>query len=142
MRKFVVIAALLIATCGAVALAASVSSSDGGADIIAQWKLGRMYANGDGVKRDDFRAFEYFRGIADAHAEEAPDTPQGRVVAGAFVALGNYYLEGIPETARLAGPWVCSGWECLIGKTRSPPSFGAPPTRPRPTSVPGANGAG
>jgi uncharacterized protein len=99
MRKFVVIAALLIATRVAGALAASVSGSDGGADIIAQWKLGRMYANGDGVKRDNLRAFEYFRGIADAHAEEAPDTPQGRLVAGAFVALGNYYLEGIPETA-------------------------------------------
>jgi TPR repeat protein len=66
---------------------------------IAQWKLGRMYADGDGVKQDDLRAFEYFRGIADAHAEEAPGTPQARFVANAFVALGNYYLEGIPDTA-------------------------------------------
>jgi uncharacterized protein len=99
MRKSVVTAALLIATCGAGALAASLSGSDSGADIIAQWKLGRMYADGDGVKRDDLRAFEYFRGIADAYADEAPDTPQGRFVASAFVALGNYYLEGIPDTA-------------------------------------------
>jgi TPR repeat protein len=66
---------------------------------IAQWKLGRMYADGDGVKQDELRAFEYFRGIADAHAEEAPGTPQARFVANAFVALGNYYLEGIPDTA-------------------------------------------
>jgi TPR repeat protein len=66
---------------------------------IAQWKLGRMYADGDGVKQDELRAFEYFRGIADAHAEEAPGTPQARFVANAFVALGNYYLEGIPGTA-------------------------------------------
>jgi TPR repeat protein len=66
---------------------------------VAQWKLGRMYADGDGVKHDDLRAFEYFRGIADAHAEEAPGTPQARFVANAFVALGNYYLEGIPDTA-------------------------------------------
>jgi hypothetical protein len=58
-----------------------------------------MYADGDGVKRDDLRAFEYFRGIADAYADEAPDTPQGRFVASAFVALGNYYLDGIPDTA-------------------------------------------
>jgi TPR repeat protein len=99
MRKFTVIAALVIATCGAGALPASVSGSDSGADIISQWKLGRMYADGDGVKRDDFRAFEYFRGIADVHADEAPDTPQARFVASAFVALGNYYLEGIPDTA-------------------------------------------
>src|SRR5688572_4079322 len=27
---------------------------------IAQWKLGRMYADGDGVPRDDLRAFKYF----------------------------------------------------------------------------------
>jgi TPR repeat protein len=97
MRKLLVIAALMIANCGAGALAAY--RSDGGADIAAQWKLGRMYADGDGVKQDDLRAFEYFRGIADAHADEAPDTPQARFVASAFVALGNYYLEGIPNTA-------------------------------------------
>jgi uncharacterized protein len=67
-------------------------------DVIAQWKLGRMYAAGDGVKKDDLRAFEVFRGIADAHAEEAPRTPQAWIVANAFVALGNYYFEGIPDT--------------------------------------------
>ena len=54
----------------------------------AGWKLARMYADGDGVREDDLRAFEYFRGIADAHAEEPPGTPQARFVANAFVALG------------------------------------------------------
>ena len=62
----------------------------------ATWKLGRMYAEGDGVERSDLRAFEYFRAIADAHADELPGTPQARFVASAFVALGNYYLDGIP----------------------------------------------
>jgi TPR repeat protein len=71
---------------------------------IAQWKLGRMYADGDGVNRDDLRAFEYFRGIAEAHADEAPGTAQARFVANAFVALGNYYLEGIPDTSVKADP--------------------------------------
>jgi uncharacterized protein len=71
---------------------------------VAQWKLGRMYADGDGVKQDELRAFEYFRGIADDHAEEPPGTPQARFVANAFVALGNYYLEGIPGTAIKADP--------------------------------------
>jgi TPR repeat protein len=61
----------------------------------ATWKLGRMYAEGDGVERSDLRAFEYFRAIADAHADEPPGTPQARFVASAFVALGNYYLDGI-----------------------------------------------
>lgn len=65
---------------------------------LAQWKLGRMYAEGDGVAQNDLKAFEYFRRIADGHAEDNPDTPQARFVANAFVALGHYYLEGIPQT--------------------------------------------
>jgi TPR repeat protein len=67
---------------------------------VAQWKLGRMYAEGTGVPRDDVRAFEYFRGIANAHAEDNPGTPQARFVANAFVALGSYYLEGIPNALK------------------------------------------
>jgi uncharacterized protein len=65
---------------------------------MAQWKLGRMYAEGDGVAQNDLKAFEYFRGIADSHADDNPDTPQARFVANAFVALGHYYLDGIPQT--------------------------------------------
>ena len=65
---------------------------------LAQWKLGRMYAEGDGVVQNDLKAFEYFRRIADSHADDYPDTPQARFVANAFVALGHYYLEGIPKT--------------------------------------------
>ena len=65
---------------------------------LAQWKLGRMYAEGDGVTQDDLKAFEYFRRIADGHADDNPNTPQSRFVANAFVSLGHYYLEGIPNT--------------------------------------------
>jgi uncharacterized protein len=73
---------------------------------VAQWKLGRMYADGDGVPRDDLRAFNYFSQIANSHPDEAPGTPQARFVANAFVALGHYYLTGIlnskvtPDRAR------------------------------------------
>ncbi len=71
---------------------------------MAQWKLGRMYAEGDGVQQDDKRAFEYFRRIADSHADDNPGTPQARFVANAFVALGHYYLDGIPRTTIKADP--------------------------------------
>jgi exopolysaccharide production negative regulator len=71
---------------------------------LAQWKLGRMYAEGDGVERSDLRAFEYFRRIADAYADDSPGTPQARFVANAFVALGHYYLDGIPDSAVKADP--------------------------------------
>ena len=69
-----------------------------GGHPIAQWKLGRMYANGDGVTQDDLRAFEYFSRIANAHAEDSPSAPQAAIVANAFVALGRYYLSGIPNS--------------------------------------------
>ena len=71
---------------------------------LAQWKLGRMYAEGDGVPRNELRAFQYFSRIANSHAEDSPDLPQSRFVANAFVQLGHYYLEGIPETAVKADP--------------------------------------
>jgi TPR repeat protein len=61
-----------------------------GGHPIAQWKLGRMYASGDGVAQDDMRAFEYFSRIANAHAEDSPSAPQAQIVANAFVALGRY----------------------------------------------------
>ena len=69
-----------------------------GGHPMAQWKLGRMYADGDGVAQDDLRAFEYFSRIANAHAEDSPSAPQAAIVANAFVALGRYYLNGIPNS--------------------------------------------
>ena len=63
--------------------------------VAAQWKLGRMYAEGDGVEQSDLRAFEYFSRIADGHADDNPGAPQARYVANAFVSLGHYYREGI-----------------------------------------------
>jgi uncharacterized protein len=64
----------------------------------AQWQLGRMYAAGNGVAQDDMRAFDYFSQIANSHAEEPPGSPQAKIVANAFVALGRYYLTGIPNS--------------------------------------------
>lgn len=64
----------------------------------AQWKLGRMYADGNGVAQDDLRAFDYFSQIANSHADEQPGTPQAHIVANAFVALGRYYLSGIANS--------------------------------------------
>jgi len=67
--------------------------------VAAQWKVGRMYADGDGVQQDDLRAFNYFSQIANTHPDESPGTPQARFVANAFVALGRYYLTGIPNSS-------------------------------------------
>lgn len=64
----------------------------------AQWKLGRMYAEGEGVERSDIKAFDYFSQIANMHADDNPAAPEARFAADAFVALGAYYLVGIPNS--------------------------------------------
>jgi exopolysaccharide production negative regulator len=72
----------------------------------AIWKLGRMYADGDGVDQNKLRAFDYFKNLTKAHANDPPGTPQARFVASAFVALGHFYLDGIPDSAVKADPTV------------------------------------
>ncbi|MEX0853002.1 MAG: tetratricopeptide repeat protein [Bauldia sp.] len=64
----------------------------------AQWKLGRMYAIGDGVERDEYRAFELFSAVANAHADDGPGAPTAAYVSNAFVQLGTYYRQGIPNS--------------------------------------------
>src|SRR5260370_12362338 len=63
-----------------------------------------MYADGNGVAQDDLRAFEYFSRIVGAHAEDSPSARQAAIVANAFVALGRYYLNGIPNSKIAADP--------------------------------------
>ncbi len=66
---------------------------------LALWRLGKMYAEGDGVERDDLKAFQYFQQLADNHADDNPLRPASRMVADAFMAIANYYTTGIPNTA-------------------------------------------
>jgi hypothetical protein len=67
---------------------------------IAQWKLGRMFADGDQVGRDDARAFHYFQDLVESHSDDSLGTPQSRYVANAFVSLGGYYVSGIANTLK------------------------------------------
>ena len=66
----------------------------------AIWKLGRMYADGDGVKMSKARAYDYFRRLTSIHADDSSGTPNARFLANAFVTLGQYYLDGIPGTLK------------------------------------------
>jgi hypothetical protein len=75
----------------------------------ALWKLGRIYADGDGVSVDRKRAFEYFRSLTKAHAFDPPGTPHARFVADAFVTLGHFYLSGVVGTDIKADPVVAHG---------------------------------
>ncbi len=62
--------------------------------IGATWKLARMYAEGDGVTRDDYEAFKFFNEIAEQDVE--PGSPEESYVSDALVALGSYLKQGIP----------------------------------------------
>ena len=65
---------------------------------LARWKLGRMYAVGDGVPQDDDKAYRYFSQIINNYDEEDGDRRDLSVVSNAFVAVGVYSLNGLPRT--------------------------------------------
>lgn len=62
----------------------------------ARWKLARMYAEGDGVTRNDYEAFKFFQEIAAQDVE--PGSPDESYVSDALVALAGYARTGIPGT--------------------------------------------
>ncbi len=72
----------------------------------AQWKLGNMYAQGDGVERNDYTAFKLFSDVA-AHAA---DDGSGRrdqptpFVTSAWAKLGAFFRKGIPNSDVKADP--------------------------------------
>jgi len=72
-------------------------AADGGQPV-AQWKLGRMYADGDGVGRDDIKAYHYFFRIVETFDEDEITAREIPFVANAFVAIGVYSLQGIPNS--------------------------------------------
>jgi TPR repeat protein len=77
---------------------AALEYAAGTGHVVARWKLARIYADGQGVAHNDHRAFQLFSEIAEDHADDNPRAPQARFIANSFVALGLYYLDGIPNT--------------------------------------------
>lgn len=63
----------------------------------ALWKLGQMYATGDGVVENDRKAFQFFSRIANDYSDGDPLGRDRRFVSRAFVALGAYYQSGIAD---------------------------------------------
>jgi len=69
-----------------------------GGQLLAQWKLGRMYSRGEGVPHDDLKAYHYFDALIANYNEDEPDRRNIAAVSNAFVAVGVYCLTGIPNT--------------------------------------------
>lgn len=68
----------------------------------ASWKLAHMYAEGDGVARNDYEAFKFFAAIAQQDVQ--PGSPDESYVSDALVALGTYLKRGIPGSPVRADP--------------------------------------
>ena len=67
-------------------------------EVIARWKLGQMYAKGDDVPRDDAKAYHYFDQLVEGYDEDQPDGQDASAISDAFVAVGVYCLNGIPNS--------------------------------------------
>jgi uncharacterized protein len=65
---------------------------------LARWKLGEMYAKGDGVPRDDLKAYYYFNQLVEDYDEDRSDKRDLGAISYAFVAVGAYCLNGIPNS--------------------------------------------
>ncbi len=75
-----------------------------GGESLARWKLGKMYADGDGVPQNDIKAYDYFSQIVANYDEDNPDPREASVVSSAFVAVGVYSLTGIANTKVVPEP--------------------------------------
>lgn len=68
----------------------------------ANWKLARMYADGDGVAENDLEAYKIFSKIVSEGVD--PGSQNEAYVADALVALAGYVKRGIPGSAVRANP--------------------------------------
>jgi TPR repeat protein len=68
-----------------------------GGQSLAQWKLARMYASGEGVPHDDAKAYDYFLQIVSNYDEDTLSRREMGIVASAYVAVGIYALNGLPQ---------------------------------------------
>ena len=93
-----------------------------GGQVIARWKLGEMYADGDGVPRDDVKAYHYFNQMVEDYDEDEPDRRNLSAISNAFVAVGVYCLNGVPNSevrADRGAPMNCSSMRRRSSATRT-----------------------
>jgi len=62
----------------------------------SRWALATMYADGDGVVKNDFEAFKIYSEIASQGVE--PGSNDTGFFVNALIALAEYYQKGIPES--------------------------------------------
>lgn len=65
--------------------------------MVSQWKLGSMYASGDGVSKDSARAFDLFNDIVSRYGDARPGSIEARYVSNAYVKLSEFLTVGIAQ---------------------------------------------
>ncbi|MBX4336305.1 tetratricopeptide repeat protein [Bartonella raoultii] len=70
--------------------------------IGANWKLGCIYAEGDGVAKDDYQAYRFFAYIVKKGADLGSENES--YVSDALVKLAGYIKKGIPQSPVKANP--------------------------------------
>ncbi|EJF86403.1 tetratricopeptide repeat protein [Candidatus Bartonella washoeensis] len=65
-------------------------------NIGANWKLGHIYADGDGVPEDDYKAYTFFAYIVEKGADLGSENES--YVSDALVKLAGYIKKGIPQS--------------------------------------------
>lgn len=68
----------------------------------AMWKLGRMYAEGDGVSRDDYQAYRFFEQMVSNGTDIG--SPDESYLVDALLELAAYIRRGIPDSPVAADP--------------------------------------
>ena len=103
---------------------------------IAQWKLGRMHARATASRRTTC-AHSIISAVSPTPMRKTTRRAAGRVVANAFVALGRYYLKGIPNSKVRSDPdraremfsYAASYFGDADANTASPGSISKAPAR-------------
>ncbi|WP_455465570.1 tetratricopeptide repeat protein [Bartonella sp. B39] len=71
-------------------------------NIGARWKLGHIYAEGDGVPEDDYKAYNFFASIVKKGADLGSEDES--YVSDALVKLAGYIKKGIPRSPVKSNP--------------------------------------
>jgi hypothetical protein len=96
------------------------ASEDG--NIVADWYLGHMYANGRGVERDDATAFTYYSRVAEHYDPDESDHNRLRITVDAMVRVADYQRTGVPSASIKPNPQAAVRTYMRIASTYGHPA--------------------
>jgi len=89
---------------GSMVSVADLSEAAGQGDLAARLEMGRRFAQGRGVEKNEAGAAAYFRGIISEYENVSAHDKRGPHVAAAFLEMARLYKAGVPEANIGASP--------------------------------------